>query len=311
MKIHALFSFLLAAILIAGCATPAREMMPTPTLYQLPDGHAVFGPAALAEERRSSHLDLLYITDRALPTAAELEALREKQAPKRSAFLDGQARTRSNPPDPLPYGQQRARRIAFGSAQVRIGPGLDWDDLREQSQLAERTRDVNLELGQVQELGAFPDEPYRLHPAGGGKLMRDRAELARHAEIKGRLRHEVQRRLAAAPENEVLLSTCYVPGDETVVMGTTAPERWVGKAQIGDAYQHFVEDFDAGTVERDCPWMQVETSGDVGWITANCEYQDSLEGVVRSFALNVTLVMQKLDGAWKLRTMHFSNPTAP
>jgi ketosteroid isomerase-like protein len=103
----------------------------------------------------------------------------------------------------------------------------------------------------------------------------------------------------------------YAPGDETVVMGTTPPERWVGKAEIADAYQHFFEDFDAGTVERDCPWMQVEASGDVGWITANCEYQDSLKGESRSFALNVTVVMQKLDGAWKLRTMHFSNPTAP
>jgi ketosteroid isomerase-like protein len=103
----------------------------------------------------------------------------------------------------------------------------------------------------------------------------------------------------------------YAPGDETVVMGTTPPERWVGKAEIADAYQHFFEDFDAGTVERDCPWMQIGVSGDAGWITANCEYRDSLKGESRSFALNVTVVMQKLEGAWKLRTMHFSNPTAP
>jgi hypothetical protein len=37
---------------------------------------------------------------------------------------------------------------------------LAWETLREQSQLAERTREVNLELGQVRELGAFPQEPY-------------------------------------------------------------------------------------------------------------------------------------------------------
>lgn len=107
------------------------------------------------------------------------------------------------------------------------------------------------------------------------------------------------------------LMALYAPGDETVVMGTTSPERWVGQAQIADAYQHFFADFDAGTVERDCPWTQVDASGDVGWITANCEYQDSLAGVARNFALNVTAVVQKIDGAWKLRTMHFSNPVAP
>jgi hypothetical protein len=54
---------------------------------------------------------------------------------------------RSTPDSPLPYGQQRARHITFGSAEVRVVPGLDWEALREQSQLAERTREVNLELG--------------------------------------------------------------------------------------------------------------------------------------------------------------------
>lgn len=107
------------------------------------------------------------------------------------------------------------------------------------------------------------------------------------------------------------LMALYAPGDETVVMGTTPPERWVGEAQIADAYGHFFEDFDAGTITRDCPWMQPGISGDVGWISANCEYQDSLKGETRRFALNVSAVLQRLDGAWKLRTMHFSNPTAP
>jgi uncharacterized protein (TIGR02246 family) len=107
------------------------------------------------------------------------------------------------------------------------------------------------------------------------------------------------------------LMALYAPGADTVVMGTTPPERWVGKAEIAEAYGHFFEDFDAGTVQRECPWMQVEASGDVGWITANCEYQDALDGKSRSFALNVTAVMQQREGAWKLRAMHFSNPTAP
>ncbi|NEX22476.1 nuclear transport factor 2 family protein [Thiorhodococcus mannitoliphagus] len=107
------------------------------------------------------------------------------------------------------------------------------------------------------------------------------------------------------------LMALYVPGDKTVVMGTTPGERWVGGEQIADAYQHFFADFDPGTIKRDCPWVLSDASGDIGWINATCEYQDSLKGVARTYALNVSAVLRKLDGAWKLQAMHFSNPTAP
>ncbi len=171
----------LTVLLIGGCATSARQLMPTPTLYQLPGGQPVFDRSE--ETRQSPDLDLLFITDRAPPTPAEIEArAKEKDA------------------GPLPYGQERARGIAFGSAQVRVVPGLDWETLREQSQLAERTREVNLELGPVRELGAFPQEPYQISRGADGKILRDRAELVRHFEAKAGLQGEVQRRLAASAE---------------------------------------------------------------------------------------------------------------
>lgn len=107
------------------------------------------------------------------------------------------------------------------------------------------------------------------------------------------------------------LMKLYAPGEQAVVMGTIPAERWVGSAQIEDAYRHFFEDFDAGTVQRDCPWVVSDLGGDVGWLSATCTYQDSLKGASRTFALNVSAVLQKMDGAWKLRAMHYSNPTAP
>jgi esterase/lipase superfamily enzyme len=179
-----------AAFLIGGCATSTRQLMPTPKLYQLPGGQPIFDQSR--ETRQSPDLDLLFITDRARPTPAELEA----QAKEKDA-------------SPLPYGQERARGIAFGSVQVRVVPGLDWETLREQSQLAKRTREVNLELGPVRELGAFPREPYQISKGADGKILRDRAELARHFETKAELQGEIRRRLALAPKNDVLL---YVHG---------------------------------------------------------------------------------------------------
>jgi esterase/lipase superfamily enzyme len=204
--------FVLAALLIAGCATSARQLMPTPILYQLPGGQPVFD---LPEEAgQSPDIDLLFITDRAPPTPAELEAQAEGAAP-------------------MPYGQERARGIVFGSAEIRVVPGLDWRALREQSQMAERTREVNLELGGVRELGAFPREPYQIARGEDGKILRDRAELARHFETKAALQGEVERRLAQVPKQEVLL---YVHGfNETFATAAfTAAElcHFLGREQV-------------------------------------------------------------------------------
>jgi ketosteroid isomerase-like protein len=102
----------------------------------------------------------------------------------------------------------------------------------------------------------------------------------------------------------------YVPGDKTVVMGTGPGEVWVGKDQIASAYKHFFADFDAGSLKRDCPWELGGVAGDVGWLNATCNYQDSLKDKSRAYTLNISVVLQKLDGAWMLRAMHFSNLTS-
>lgn len=202
----------LAALLLGGCATSARQLMPTPTLYQLPDGQPVFD--LTKDVQQSPDLDLLFITDRAPLTAAELEGQSKDQAP-------------------LPYGEERARGIAYGSALVRVVPELDWQTLREQSQLAERTRAVNLELGEVRELDSFPREPYQITKGPDGKILRDRSELARHFEAKAGLQQEVQRRFAVAPRKEILL---YVHGfNETFATAAyTAAElcHFLGREQV-------------------------------------------------------------------------------
>jgi len=171
------------ALLLGGCASGGRPLMPTPVLYQQPGGSPVF--AATAPTPRNTDVDLFYITDRAQESPPE-----------------------PNTPEPY-YGQSRARYISFGSAQVRLTPPMDWDTLRAQSQLAERTLDIELELGALRELGAFPQEPYQLYRDSKGWIRRDRAELARHAEVKAELHSALQQRLAQAPKKELLL---YVHG---------------------------------------------------------------------------------------------------
>jgi esterase/lipase superfamily enzyme len=154
--------------------------MPTPVLYQEPNGQVLFD--RLAAEQQRPEVDLLYITNR----AAE-----------------------EDPESSLPYGQTRRKGMVFGSAQVRMVPGIDWKTLEAQSRLAERTREVALELGAVDEMGAFPREPYKILPTRQGKLGRDPDEMREFAETKTAFQGEIQRRLAISPKKEVML---YVHG---------------------------------------------------------------------------------------------------
>ncbi len=168
-------------LLMAGCASKPRQLMPTPVVYQTPGGEPVM---TLPVEARSATtgVDLLYVTDRVPQT---------------------------DPDSDLPYGQERAKRIEFGSARVEIGPNVLWPVLEQESQRAERSRDLDLSLGRVQRLGAFPEEPYEIRIGADGFRYRSDATLAEHERARQQLQAEVQARLATSPRNEVML---YVHG---------------------------------------------------------------------------------------------------
>ena len=171
---------LVAIALLTGCASKPRQLMPTPVIYQEPGAQALFEQSS--ELFGSTDVDLLFITDRGAET---------------------------NPEGILPYGEHRAKRIAFGSARVRIGPGISWDDLRRESRLAERSRDMDLSLGRVVEFGHFPDEPYEVNRTTGGLVFRDEAVMDLHRLASDQLREELEQRVAASPRKEVVL---YIHG---------------------------------------------------------------------------------------------------
>ncbi len=165
--------------LAAGCASTGRQLMPTPLVYQADDAPALF----TAPTSRSSSVDLLYLTDRGKPAEAE---------------------------DPsLVYGESRGKRIAFGSAQVRLEPDLGWQGLQAQSRLGKRTEPITLDLGRVRELGAFPREPYGIEQLPSGTLVRAPAVDDAHDRATAELMAEIERRLAETPNREVIL---YVHG---------------------------------------------------------------------------------------------------
>jgi esterase/lipase superfamily enzyme len=197
-------ALILTVAVLSGCATKPRQLMPTPLVYQAPNGQALFEQIATAQQR--PEVDLLFITNR----AAE-----------------------DDPESRLPYGQTRRKGMVFGSAEVRMVPAIDWETLKAQSRLAERTREVALELGAVEELGAFPREPYKVMTTRQGTRGRDPVEMREFAETKAVFQGEIQRRLAISPKKEVML---YVHGfNETFATSAfTAAElcHFFGREQV-------------------------------------------------------------------------------
>jgi uncharacterized protein (TIGR02246 family) len=96
---------------------------------------------------------------------------------------------------------------------------------------------------------------------------------------------------------------------EPVMMGTGPGELWVGKEQIADAHRHFFEGFTREKNER--TWRQAQVKGDVAWGGATYTVTQHIEGEDNVFHLNLTMVMVRESGVWRIALVHFSNLTGP
>ncbi len=101
----------------------------------------------------------------------------------------------------------------------------------------------------------------------------------------------------------------YAPQGSIVLMGTGPGERWVGKEEIEDAYMHFFQDFDPGSLSTECTWNSMDARGNIAWAMIMCHFTDFLKNQKREYAINISAVLEKLEGQWYFRTFHFSNLT--
>ena len=99
----------------------------------------------------------------------------------------------------------------------------------------------------------------------------------------------------------------YAPQGTIVLMGTGPGERWVGKEEIQDAYMHFFQNFDPGTLSTECTWNSLGYRGNIAWMMIMCHFTDYFKNQKREYALNISTVLGKQEGAWHFLTFHFSN----
>ncbi len=254
-------AFVLILSHLAGCASTARSLMPTPDLYHERPVKALFRD--IPRERRRPEVELLYITDR----------MAEK-----------------NPDTELPYGEKRARSLAFGTAVVEMVPALNWSELERQSQLAERSAEVDLEMGRIDELGRFPEEPYALEVTPTG-VRRARSVVAAHEKSKADFRVELQRHLAQSRNGEVML---YVHGFN---------ETFATAAYTAAELCHFFGR------EHACALFTWPASASGGFLTAYASTTESAEYAVGHLTKTIRLIAQT-PGVKGLQLLAHSRGTA-
>jgi len=107
---------------------------------------------------------------------------------------------------------------------------------------------------------------------------------------------------------DAILAT-WVDADDSVLLGSGPGERFVGTAEIREAYENIVQDFDPYTMQSVCGWYVIGSEGDIAWALAECDFSDAKDGTERAFPLNISAVLTKQDEAWKFRALHFSTLT--
>ncbi len=152
---------------LGGCSGPT--LVPTPNLYIDQEADPF---ADVPEALRGSSVDVLYVTDR-MPVQGE----------------DGS----------LGYDHRRSTSLAFGSAIVRYGEDISWEDLVNASRVEDRDDSLEVSLESVVEKHRFPATPYplvenpdsdalhRLLPAPEAVAAQNAAVEALHAELRERL----------------------------------------------------------------------------------------------------------------------------
>lgn len=165
-------------VLLGGCSTGSRQMMPTPNVYLNASQNPFHD---LAPDLKSNEIRLFYITDR---------------VPER----DEEGR--------IKYGFRRSPSLAFGDAIVDLGTNLTWEDLLQASRTQHRLKPVELSLGKVTERVRGPNMPFP-YTLIDGKIVEEPSWVEEGKQASEAFRHEVVQQLALTPRKEIFI---YIHG---------------------------------------------------------------------------------------------------
>jgi uncharacterized protein (TIGR02246 family) len=130
------------------------------------------------------------------------------------------------------------------------------------------------------------------------------------ADVKAAIQDSLQKYANAVSEKDLEgAMEMFADEVEPVMMGTGPGELWVGKGEIADAHKHFFEGF--AREKNETTWRQANVKGDVAWGGATYTVTQHIGDKENTFHLNLTMVMVKEGGVWRIAMVHFSNLTGP
>ena len=169
--------------------------MPTPDIYA---GNNSAGFEILDLPLQTNSINLLYVTDR------------KPEINEENAFG---------------YGHLRSLSMAFGSVTVIPGPAMNWNRLVAASETANRSREIELHLGDIAEQGRYPETPFPLVEDEEGMIKEGPASHILFAATNSHFQEELNRRLVVAPKKEIFI---YIHGynNSFAVAAYTLAELW-------------------------------------------------------------------------------------
>lgn len=96
----------------------------------------------------------------------------------------------------------------------------------------------------------------------------------------------------------------FADDPKTIMMGTGEGETWVGKESIRAAHNAFFASIKKETTESKL--LSSKHYGDTAWLAGFLVAKQANDAGEHSFQLNISLVMEKKDGEWRIVCMHFS-----
>ncbi len=96
----------------------------------------------------------------------------------------------------------------------------------------------------------------------------------------------------------------FADDPKTIMMGTGDNETWLGREAIRAAHNAFFASIKKETTERKL--LSAKQYGDTAWLAGILTAKQSNASGDNEFQLNLSLVMEKQGGEWRVVCMHFS-----
>ena len=115
-----------------------------------------------------------------------------------------------------------------------------------------------------------------------------------------------QHNLALNAQNIKGIMSIYSSDQSAVLMGTGPGEAYVGEEGLSGAYNQIFNRFKADTLSFKYDWVATGSKGDVAWFAVTTTMSGAVNNEQKERAFNMSGLLQKEKGKWRIVSMHFS-----